>query len=128
MDNLDNAERPAKNEPNQQDYNSIRKESLFGFTYKSNLTGKPQQEDYLPVLKLLAQKGTVMDFSFEHDSKKRLHIHGIIKFNRRNPLFRSMIPYGFHSHFEPIYNIEGWRKYITKDDHAYFQENYAFNL
>lgn len=102
-----------------------KKERCYGFTYKKN-TSNPllvNEEDYEPILIMLRRKGIVIDVQYESDSKGLLHIHGLVEFSGKTPLFKSMCPKGYHSHFEEIYDIEGWSRYIHKDD---FRKQYMF--
>lgn len=90
---------------------------VYGFTYKYNMKGAElvTEEDYQTILNRLNSKGTVIDVQYEKDKKGRLHIHGVVEFKKSTPLFKSMCPFGFHSHFEEIYDIGGWQKYMYKD-------------
>lgn len=88
----------------------------YCFTYKKN-HGKPEDilmTDYSEVLSHLNEKGKLVAYEFEKDKNGRLHVHGIVEFER-TPQFKKMVPHGFHSHFEVMYNEEGWKKYMKKN-------------
>lgn len=93
--------------------------NFYGFTYKLNTNPHPTEADYDPILKLLRSKGEVTDFVYETRTKQgkkcALHIHGVIDFNRKNPYFKTLIPKGYHAHFEEIYDSKGWIGYINKN-------------
>lgn len=93
--------------------------NFYGFTYKLNTKQNPVESDYDVILKLLRSKGDVTDFVYETRTKNgkntALHIHGVIDFNRKNPYFKTLIPKGFHSHFEEIYDSKTWLRYINKN-------------
>lgn len=95
------------------------KEALYGFTYRYNGNYEPTKEQYDRILKMLRERGSVIDYVFEDRAKSgrptRLHIHGIIKFNKKAPRFSSLMWFGCKSKFELLYNVEGWRSYITKN-------------
>lgn len=108
--------------------------TLYGFTIKRNDTPNPTQECYLPILKNLASKGTIVDYVYETDSKGRLHIHGILEVVKQ-PYFKSLIPKGYHFKYEGLYDKSGWERYIHKTiknenesmqlaDSVYIRNNY----
>lgn len=103
-------------------------ERNYGFTYKLN--NKPAdlvtEQDYEPITKVLNKKGQIIDLVYEKDSKNRIHIHGVVKFQNKTPLFSSMCLKGFHSHFEEIYDQAGWNKYIHKMDSQNINKIYMF--
>jgi len=95
--------------------------NLYGFTMKINKMVQPTVKDYAGVLDTLHKYGDIIDFVFEDykkDGKTRtkLHIHGIIRFGRKNPLFRKMVPKGVHFKCEQISDYENWHTYIHKND------------
>lgn len=99
----------------------------FGFTYKCMNIADPQEIHYEDVIARLNNKGIVEDYVLEKDKKGRLHIHGVVQFDR-TPLFSSLTKYGYAQKFEELYNTERWLKYIHKEeqDLDYFKTNYAF--
>lgn len=100
-------------------YEGNIKEELYGFTYRFNGNYEPTKEQYDRILKNLRNRGTVIDYVYEDCDKSgkptRLHIHGIIKFDKKNPYFKSLMWFGCKSHFELIYNRQGWEAYIKKN-------------
>lgn len=92
----------------------------YGFTYKCNDKKIVDETDYQSILATLHKRGHVIDVIYEKDKSGKLHIHGIVEFERRAPLFKTMCPKGFHSKFEELYDIEGWYRYLYKD---YFKNN-----
>jgi len=115
---------------------------MFAFTYKLNNKLEPESEDYRYVIKLLSTKATIIDFVYEHDSKGKLHIHGLADFGRKKPYLTSLCPTGYHSCFRPLKteeDVNGWVSYMRKGnrkdndtqiraDTEYFRTNYAFDI
>lgn len=88
-------------------------EDLYGFTYKK-LKQDPSEEEYKAIVKQLESKGEVISYVSEEDSKGKLHIHGVIRLRKKNPYFKSLNFEGFHSKYEPIYDLDGWNRYMLK--------------
>lgn len=111
--------------------------NLYGFSIKYLRSKLPKHEDYLSVLKLLASKGDILDFTYEDKTKTgeptSLHIHGVLKF-KRCPYFQNMVPKYYNCDYKQIYDLEGWREYTKKnlnneEDHNDLSENrYIENL
>lgn len=111
--------------------------TLYGFSIKRNDVKNPTQQDYIPILKILTNKGTISDFVYETDSKGKLHIHGILEVIK-TPYFKSLIPKGYGTKFEEIYDLAGWQRYIHLDianihesmqlaDSVFCRYNYIFD-
>lgn len=110
--------------------------TLYGFSIKRNDVKAPTQQDYMPILKGLSRKGDIIEFIYETDSKGKLHIHGILEVNK-TPYFKTLVPKGYGTKFELIYDLEGWKRYMHKDvpnehesaqlaDSVYARYNYLF--
>lgn len=96
----------------------VGSKDLFGFTIKINTKKDVSAEDYLPILKRMSTKVEILEFTYEDKNKKgqktTLHIHGI--FNcPKNPYFKNVIPFGTHVKTERIYDLDGWRRYCSKN-------------
>lgn len=81
--------------------------------------GKPEVADYESYLSWLGERVVVYDVNYEFT--RGLHIHFIIdtrhKLQRKDAsLYRDR--YGWNILAVPIYNIEGWERYIHKDSHT----------
>lgn len=74
------------------------------------------KDDYDDIWKNLNRKGSLLDWVYEKDSKGKIHVHGLIKFERSTPYFKNMVPRGFTSLFVELYDAEGWRNYLNKGD------------
>lgn len=98
----------------------VKNSTMYGFTVKRNDKPKPTHEDYQKFLRLLASRGDIIDFTYEEKTKNgnptKLHIHGVVTF-LRNPYFKQLCPKGFHTKFEELYDIDGWRRYTQKNLH-----------
>lgn len=94
----------------------------YGFTFKINDKCNPSQEDYQPLLKMLSKKGQIVDFVYELDSKKKLHLHGIVEF-KKNPYFKNMMYKGCHTFYEPLWNESEWKHYMQKHQKTYHEES-----
>lgn len=82
------------------------------------------EADYEPIISLMGTK--LIRHVFEKDkAKDHKHLHGIIELPRN--YFRSKLMLkGFHTHFVRIYNIDGWVKYMEKDQE--FRQKVSFDL
>lgn len=89
-------------------------DKFYGYTYKCNVKVDPQREDYLTALQSLRLSGEIIELRFETDSKLKLHIHGIVRFNRANPYFKRLCPKGYSTKFEQLLDYDGWMRYISK--------------
>lgn len=78
--------------------------------------GTPVLSDYESYLSWLGERVVIYDVNYEFT--RGMHIHFIIssatKLERKDPsLYRDR--YGWNILALPIYNVEGWRRYIYKD-------------
>lgn len=92
------------------------KHNYYGFTYKKNTLPVASNRDYDPIINLLRSKYDNVSWVYETDKKGLQHIHGIVDFNRRNPLFKTLVPQGFSARFHEIHDMKGWIRYLTKED------------
>lgn len=106
--------------------------NYYGFTTKINDKLNPTFSDYDEIVKIMGQRGRILCIVYEDKSKNKmdtkLHVHGIIRFDRA-PLFRTLFPKGVHSRFELLYDEEGWKRYISKNedkDEDFIKTHYMF--
>lgn len=95
-------------------------EPLYGYSYKI-LKGTVNPRSYQYILKELNSRGDVIYNVYETDKKGRLHIHGVYRSDKPRLQFRTMIFKNVHSHFEEIWDDEGWYRYINKHQNDPYQ-------
>jgi len=80
---------------------------------QAKVTEQVTEADFDPIIKRMGKK--LMRYVFENDkTKDHKHLHGIVELPKGYFHGHLMIR-GFHTHFEPIFNLEGWVKYMEKD-------------
>jgi len=96
----------------------MQNSNVYGFTYNSKKKGIVTEQDFNPVLDVLRKSGNVVEYQCEDLNKKgmqcKLHIHGILEFNRRNPYLKKLCVTGFQMKWELIYDYDGWNRYCCK--------------
>lgn len=94
-------------------------QKLYAFTYKIDDVEDPSEYDYeARILGILRRKYDLIDHVYEHDSKGKLHVHGIVDFGFKVPRFTTMVPKGIHSNHKMIYDLDGWRRYLLKEQRS----------
>lgn len=91
------------------------KDELFFITYKK-VKGNPKftdHTDYVNIIKFLETKGQIIDIHYETDSDSRLHIHLIYEC-RKDPYRVLFNKPGYSFYMEPIYDVEGVHRYMSK--------------
>lgn len=69
---------------------------------------------YEDILRRWAGKNIAVIYKkYEEDSKKRLHVHGIIETGKRL-FFKGLLQKGYSMKFQLIYDAEGWKSYCNK--------------
>ena len=87
----------------------------FAVTYRKH--GKKSdtilKEDFKPLLDFLGKK--LVTHVFEKDKDKdHVHLHGIIKISKT--YYRKKLCFeGFNLKIKPIWGMDGWLKYLSKD-------------
>lgn len=89
-------------------------ESIFAVTYKI-LRGKLTEQSYDYIIRNLNNHGTLIEHTFEFDSRGRLHIHGLWKAKTVRMQFRNLVHKGTTNRITPIYDKAGWLYYMYKD-------------
>lgn len=91
----------------------------YGFTIKCNIYKEPTESSYEIVLNNIRKKGELLCMVYEDKTKggrpTKLHIHGVCRLPR-NIYFRFLCPDGYHTQFEQIYDISGWKRYMNKNN------------
>lgn len=88
----------------------------YGFTVKKLGKEQAEIEDYCAwFIHISKFKNVVIEHHYpERDSQGKIHYHGVIyvpkTFYRKRLEFK-----GFHLKLEQIYDLQGWIRYITKD-------------
>lgn len=95
--------------------------TFFAFTYthnhkkSENVKYNLNPEVYTPVFDLLRKKGRVIDYVFETQPVSgALHIHGYALLPK-GTRYTSLVVKGFNSHWKIVDDLEGWIKYMDKD-------------
>lgn len=97
---------------------------LYGFTIKDLKTKETNLNESVyefMVLKDWAKRGKIISKVYEDKrkdgSKARLHVHGVIEFDKK-PFIQTLCKKGFAVKLEEIYDLDGWIRYIDKNtDH-----------
>lgn len=76
--------------------------------------GAPTEDDYFKHLEKFVNKGlcTIIDSCFEFTSG--LHMHGILEIPKTIPIIHFRVR-GWSMKLEELYNPDGWRYYMMKD-------------
>lgn len=89
---------------------------MYAFTAKYNSKEKATYEQYNLLFDKWAKCGQIQKQIYEKDKCGRLHAHGIISLPKG--FFRKKLSdIGLHYKLEEIYNIEGWNRYIMKEQY-----------
>lgn len=122
--------------------------NMYILTIKCNLNQYINRISYIHQLQQICDKGIQYGielsshYTFELDSKNRLHYHVLCTF-QKTPQFTKFMKSGWHIHFQPINSWERGIAYIHKDcegcmsqshtaqwdqreDISYFKYNYGF--
>lgn len=92
----------------------------YGFTIKDLKTKEIMlnEQSYENILKEWRARGSIDMLVYEDKTKSgekaRLHIHGIIKFDKK-PFIQSLCKKGYAVKLEEIYDLKGWEKYCSKN-------------
>lgn len=89
----------------------------WAFTLKvlHNRVDEIFEDDYVPFFKKLVKAKCILDFNvYEHDSRGKMHIHGIFTCPRNYYVKRLAVP-GLSHKFVEVYDYDGWKKYCHKD-------------
>jgi len=91
----------------------------FAFTVRKNvakeLVSQLVESDYEVILDLMRKAGTIKALYFERSgSLTHLHAHGVIELPKGYK-YKQLCIKPFNCKFEPIYDLEKWMQYITKD-------------
>lgn len=89
---------------------------MYAFTAKYNSKEKATYEQYNLLFDKWSKFGQIQKQIYEKDKCGRLHAHGIISLP--SGFFRKKLSdIGLHYKLEEIYNLEGWNRYIMKEQY-----------
>jgi len=92
-------------------------ERLYGLTLKGTLTSKlytvSDYEVAISSIRLLG-KVRISNVRFELDSNQRLHVHAVMRVDKRLPYLKSILGRGWHINTVLAYS-EGWINYCSKE-------------
>jgi len=99
-------------------YDNIKDYKSYGLTFKIMNKTNLVLEDYKDVIKKVQDRSELFNYVVEDKSKNgspcKLHIHGIAYF-KVMPRFSTFSQHGLHTRFEPIYDKQGWLRYMNKN-------------
>ena len=88
--------------------------NFYFVTYKK-LKGDAEEWEYDCIAAQITQNATIEQKTFEHDSKGKLHVHLLVRFNRKNPYLNKYIRKNYSSNFIPIYDEDELKRYLSKE-------------
>ena len=99
--------------------------TAYGITVKCIKQGVfPSEEQLLSVFLdcINRHKGDLLDYTFEHDSINRLHIHGLFRARKgiRKNLFKKLYHTIHIDQLDTAQDIETWLNYIHKGEYKEF--------
>jgi len=96
----------------------------FAFTLRrTNLkNGMPTQEDYQVHVENLIRSTDVKVTNYVYERTGGLHMHGIFQIPKKFNLKRFRIR-GWKMHLEEIYDYDGWKRYMAKEQIIKYHEN-----